>query len=425
MEIKAGYKQTEVGIIPDDWKVTTIGNVADTSSGTTPSRSMMERYYNNGTIAWVKTLDLNNSEISSTEENVTQTAINETSLKIYPVGTVLVAMYGGFNQIGRTGLLCSIPATINQALTAIKPNVKVLFSQYLLRVLNYRVHYWKTVASSSRKDPNITGKDVRDFPLVLPQVEEQEAIAEALSDADALIEALEQLIAKKRQVKQGSMQELLTERRRLPGFSGEWKETSLGELGKIHRGVSYNPSRDLYPFDTNSTVRLLRSNNIQEAIVVFSDMQYVDASRVSANQIMRQDDVLICMANGSKNLVGKAGRFQNEDGYEYTFGAFMGCFRPDTQAVNPDFAFCLFLTEQYRIHISILLAGSSINNLTPTNVEAFVIRIPTDVKEQTAIAEILSDMDAEIAALEEKLSKARQVKQGMMQELLTGRVRLV
>ena len=105
MEVKPGFKQTEVGVIPKDWETSTIGALADTSSGTTPFRELADRYYKNGSVAWVKTLDLNNGIIFATDERVTRTAINETNLAINPVGTVLVAMYGGFNQIGRTGLL--------------------------------------------------------------------------------------------------------------------------------------------------------------------------------------------------------------------------------------------------------------------------------------------------------------------------------
>lgn len=272
----------------------------------------------------------------------------------------------------------------------------------------------------------LTKATLASIPIALPPtLAEQEAIADALSDADGLIESLEKLIAKKRQIKQGTMQELLTGHRRLPGFSGKWETRLLGELGRCVRGVSYNPSVDLYPHDTLDSVRLLRSNNVQDSIIVFTDMQYVDTSRVKQDQYLRSDDVLICMANGSRDLVGKAGRFSADDGYRYTFGAFMGAFRPNTAAVDVLLAFYLFQTESYRKHIAILLAGSSINNLTPGSVEALSILLPTALPEQSAIAAILSDMDAEIAALEAKLTKARQMKQGMMQELLTGRTRLI
>lgn len=238
MELKARYKQTEVGVIPEDWNCSALGNLCDTSSGTTPSRSLVERYFRGGTINWVKTLDLNNSVIFSTDERVTEAALNETSLRVYPKNTVLVAMYGGFNQIGRTGIL-SFPACVNQAITAVRCGTQ-LDAGYLLATLNFKVEYWKSVASSSRKDPNITSKDIRDFVISYPPKAEQQAIAEALSDADALIESLDQLIAKKRQIKQGAMQELLTGKRRLPGFSGKWKEVAIKKV--VQTPVTDGPS---------------------------------------------------------------------------------------------------------------------------------------------------------------------------------------
>jgi type I restriction enzyme S subunit len=130
------------------------------------------------------------------------------------------------------------------------------------------------------------------------------------------------------------------------------------------------------------------------------------------------------MANGSKALVGKAGLFSVNDGFAYTFGAFMGCFRTDSTASNPSFVFYLFQTGRYRNYINNLLAGSSINNLRPSSIESLEFSIPP-LPEQTAIAEVLTDLDAELAALEQRRAKTRALKQGMMQELLTGRTRLV
>ena len=273
--------------------------------------------------------------------------------------------------------------------------------------------------------PSLNQEVLRKVVIPFPPTKaEQEAIAEALSDADALIESLEQLLAKKRQAKQGAMQELLTGKKRLPGFSGEWTVKQLGDVGKCLRGVSYKGDSDLSTHDTPHTKRLLRSNNVQNAIVVTDEVQFVNAARVSSHQILQQDDILICMANGSKALVGKAGIFMVIDGHEYTFGAFMGCFRTNSSEANPAFVFYLFLTSRYRDYINNLLAGSSINNLRPSSIESLEFPTPS-LPEQTAIAVILSDMDTEIAALEAKLAKARQLKQGMMQELLTGRIRLV
>jgi type I restriction enzyme, S subunit len=194
--------------------------------------------------------------------------------------------------------------------------------------------------------------------------------------------------------------------------------------GRCIRGVSYRGDGDLSTHDTGRTKRLLRSNNVQDAIVVTSDAQFVDTVRVSSTQVLTKNDILICMANGSKALVGKAGLFAVTDGYDYTFGAFMGCFRTDPTTAHPQYVFSLFQTGRYRDYINNLLAGSSINNLRPSSVESLEFLFPS-LAEQTAIAAVLSDMDAELSALEARRDKTRALKQAMMQELLTGRTRLV
>jgi type I restriction enzyme S subunit len=262
------------------------------------------------------------------------------------------------------------------------------------------------------------------MPVPLPKLPEQRAIATALSDVDGLLGGLDRLIAKKRDLKQAAMQQLLTGQTRLPGFHGEWEVKRLGDAGKCLRGVSYQGDSDLSTYDTIQTKRLLRSNNVQNAVVVTDEVQFVNAARVSSHQMLKKRDILICMANGSKALVGKAGLFVVSDGYEYTFGAFMGCFRTNSAEANPIFVFYLFQTGRYRAYINNLLAGSSINNLRPSSIESLEFSTPP-LPEQTAIAEVLTDMDAELAALEQRREKTRALKQAMMQELLTGRTRLV
>ena len=265
----------------------------------------------------------------------------------------------------------------------------------------------------------------KNFSFSLPQdISEQRAIAEVLSDVDGLLNALEALIAKKQAIKQAVMQQLLTGKTRLLGFSGAWETKRLWEMGHCLRGVSYDPTTDLAGYDKDDTIRLLRANNIQDAAVTLDDVQYVEERKVSESQIMRYDDILICMANGSKELVGKAGLFRTRDGHTYTFGAFMGCFRVESTIAEPSFVFYLFQTHEYRNFINITLAGSSINNLKPSDIESTEFKIP-DRNEQIAIAFVISDMDAEIAALEQRRDKTRAIKQGMMQQLLTGRVRLI
>jgi len=265
---------------------------------------------------------------------------------------------------------------------------------------------------------------IANMKIPVPLPDEQRAIAAALSDVDSLLAKLDQLIAKKRDLKQAAMQQLLTGSTRLPGFGGVWEVKRLGDVGTCLRGVSYRGDSDLSAYDTKNTKRLLRSNNVQDAAIVTTDIQFVNSERVTEKQLLRENDILICMANGSKALVGKAGFFKVSDEHEYTFGAFMGCFRSSSADANATFIFYLFQTGRYRNYINNLLAGSSINNLTSTSIESLEFPVPP-IPEQTAIAAILSDMDTEIAALEARRDKTRDLKQGMMQELLTGRIRLV
>ena len=425
MEMKPGYKQTNIGVMPRDWSVEAISSVADVKTGPFGSALHERDYVDDGTpIITVEHL----SEHGIIHHNLPLISDADRSrLKSYRLRADDIV----FSRVG----------SVDRNSLIREEEDGWLFSGRLLRIrisdnttyppyLSYHFHsepFKRRVRAVAvgQTMASLNTQILKAICVVLPTTPEQRAIAEALSDVDILIESLEQLLTKKRQINKGALQELLTGKKRLHGFSEEWEMKSLGEMGKCYRGVSYNPNVDLSPFDTEITARLLRSNNVQEANVVFLDMQYVDIGRVSSEQRLRPRDILICMANGSRDLVGKAGQFLANDGFEYTFGAFMGCFRPNDQNADLDFVFYLFQTEKYRRHIGTLLAGSSINNLTPGSVEGFFISVPSDKVEQTAIATILSDMDAEIVALEAKLSKTRQLKQGMMQELLTGRIRLI
>jgi type I restriction enzyme S subunit len=151
----------------------------------------------------VKTTDLNNSFITQTEESITIKA----RARINPPGAVLVAMYGGFNQIGRTGCL-SVPAATNQALSVLVLNKDLALSAYVLAWLNAKVEVWKRIASSSRKDPNITGSDVSKYPISLPSLAEQQRIASCLSSLDELITAETQKLEALKTHKRGLMQQL-------------------------------------------------------------------------------------------------------------------------------------------------------------------------------------------------------------------------
>jgi type I restriction enzyme S subunit len=420
--VSPGYRQTEVGVIPEDWEVRKLKKISPSQSvGLVINPSSY--YADEGTVPMLVGSNIEPNHINWESAR----RISDASNGLIPASRLsagdLVTV-----RVGEPGMTAVVPPELdgcNCASMMIVRKGPAFDSEWLC----YTMNSWLGLRQvehvqygTAQKQFNIS--DAVHFSYPFPPLLEQEAIAGVLSDADALIESLEQLIAKKRQIKQGTMQALLTGKQRLPGFEGKWEIKRLEQAGCCLRGVSYRGDSDLSLYDTAHTKRLLRSNNVQEAAVVTTDVQYVNEDRVSDSQILQKGDILICMANGSKALVGKSGLFNVDDGYEYTFGAFMGCFRTHSERANSAFIFSLFQTRQYRSYINNLLAGSSINNLRPSSIESLEFSFP-EIPEQTAIATILSDMDTELAGLETRLAKTRQLKQGMMQELLTGRIRLV
>lgn len=176
--------------LPVGWRRATISSVGRVRAGATPRRSEHARYFNGGDIPWVKTLDLNEAVVTSTDENITSSAVAESSAKVVPAGTVLIAMYGGFAQIGRTAML-GFDAATNQAVSAVldlSDDVNPVFFQEVLKAGRPK---WRQVAASSRKDPNITKKDVEAFDFPLPPVEEQVEILGILRTIRSAVDSLE------------------------------------------------------------------------------------------------------------------------------------------------------------------------------------------------------------------------------------------
>ncbi|MEI8606901.1 restriction endonuclease subunit S [Pseudoalteromonas sp. B160] len=435
--IPEGFKQTEVGIIPEDWNAAPLHEVCSFGGGTTPPRSQHDRYFVGGNNNWIKTTDLNNSLLEISEEQITDLAIAETGLKKHPVGSVLVAMYGGFNQIGRTGYITQ-PSSINQALVAVKPKPKKLHSYYLLSELNYNVDYWKGVASSSRKDPNITSNDVKNYKIALPSVEEQTAIANALSDVDALLTELEKLIAKKQAIKTATMQQLLTGKTRLPQFAtytegekqGQPKDTKPCELGEIPEdwdvvsfGELFEQSISRKSLKADMTTTFISMQDVSESARLIKQTPVKISKVKSGFTYFERDDVLVakitpCFENGK-------GCHTKQLDTEHGFGSTE--FHVLRAKLNADSDFIYFWTtrEIFRQELESEMVGSAGHRRVPFSaLQNYKIPCPDSKEEQTAIATILSDMDNEIQTLEQRLTKTRQIKQGMMQQLLTGRTRL-
>lgn len=427
MELKPECKRTEPVVIPEDWKAGAILEILSEIMdyrGRTPRKLGLA--WGGGDIPALSAGNVKDGYIDFSEECYFG------SEELYKRWMVRGDVAKGdiiFTTEAPLGNVALIPDDrryiLSQRTILLRTNSQVVESRFLYHVIKSDV--FQRILLDNASGSTAKGIQRRRFErlsVCVPPLKEQARIANALSDVDALISTLDQLIAKKRDVKQATMQQLLTGKQRLPGFGREWGKKALSQIGECIRGVSYRGDDDLAAYDMKWTKRLLRANNVQRSAVVFEDMQYVNAARVAPQQLLQFGDVLICMANGSKTLVGKAARFSLEESDDYTFGAFMGCFRTRQAAADSLFVSLLFQSHQYRIQIGNLLAGSSINNLTPRSIESLEFVFP-DRSEQAAIASFLSDMDAEITALEQKRDKTRALKQGMMQELLTGRIRLV
>jgi type I restriction enzyme, S subunit len=408
-------KITEVGVIPEDWKVKPLKCVADFGSGTTPSRSLSERYFLNGTVHWVKTMDLNNGHIYDTSEKVTELALKEVgSLKVYPPDTVLVAMYGGFNQIGRTGIL-KINAAVNQALVAVQAQKSKLDPDYLIHYLNYRIDYWRQVASSSRKDPNITGNDVKQFPIALPPTkDEQGAIAEVLNNVDKLIKRSQRLIKKKKNIRQGVMHKLLHPKE-------SWIHTTVEKLGKPYSGLSGKSKIDF----RNGDCPYIPFMNVMSNPII--DTNYFDFVKIRPFENQNKAIIGDLFFNGSSETPEEVGMCSVllEDIPSLYLNSFCFGFRlfPDLQ--NDGLYLAYFFRSTYGRRVMFSLAqGATRHNLSKTNFLNIAFQIP-DPNEQKEISKILLDLDKEIKALEIELEKYKRVKEGIRQNLLTGKIRLI
>ena len=394
----------KVFVVPPKWKETHLKHIAQIKSGSTPLRAQNERYFTNGTIPWIKTMDLTNSKITETDELITETAIQETSCPILEPDTVLVAMYGGFNQIGRTGIM-TFSGSINQAISSLSINKEKAIPNYVLYWLNANVILWRRFAASSRKDPNITKKDVEDFPILLPPLPEQRKIADILSTWDEAIAKTEQLLAALRQRKKALMQRLLTGQVRFPGFDGDWKEVKFGEVfaERVERGFDNLPLLSV----------------TENGIVYRDDLERRDNSNEDKSKYLR-----ICPGDIGYNTMRM---WQGRSALSKYEGIVSPAYTVLIPKKNIDVRFMAYLFKfQPMIHTFYRYSQGLVSDTWSLKYDVFAkihITIP-DVEEQKRIAEVLELCDKEISQAQTYFEKLQQQKKGLMQRLLTGQVRV-
>lgn len=263
---------------------------------------------------------------------------------------------------------------------------------------------------------------IKNFNLeILHPLPEQKAIAKVLSDIDELIESIEKLIHKKKQIKQGAMQELLTGKKRLAGFSGEWEVKRLGELGVTYSGLSGKKKED---FNNGNSYYITFLNVLNNPVIDLKQVEKVRVSKWENQNLVRKGDIFFNTSSETPEEVGMCSVLMEDKPNLYLNSFCFGYRLYDGSKCDALYLTSYLRSDLGRKMFSTIAQGSTRYNLSKKEFNNIAIPLPP-LPEQKAIAQILSDMDAEIEALEKKLDKYRKIKEGMMEKLLTGQVRLV
>lgn len=413
--VSQGYKRTEAGVIPEDWDVTTVGAEYSIQLGkmldSEKNIGVSKPYLGNRAVQWGR-IDVSDL----TEIKLTQRDLGRYRL----VSGDLLVCEGG--DVGRAAVWNDQLDECYYQKALHRLRAKRGYSQRLL------MYMLQELANTGQLQNFVTQTSIAHLPkdkfeavpIPLPAASEQKAIAEALSDADALIESLQQLIAKKRAIKQGVMQALLIGRQRLPGFAKSWESHRLSEFGSVYGGLSGKTKPD---FGHGSGLYVTFMGVMASVAVDMAALDSVDVKPSEDQNEVEKGDLLF---NGSSETPEEIGLCAVID--EKVDGVYLNSFCFGYRAVPDAPVDPLYLAYFYRSGVgrdllAPLAQGAIRYNLSKRALLELEFELPPK-EEQTAIATVLSDMDAEIDALEARLAKTRDLKAGMMQALLTGRIRL-
>ena len=416
--------------VPEGWELRLLGELATIFSGGTPNRKNPE--YWDGDIPWVTTTLIDGGEIFEANELITQKGLEGSSAKWCKAGTILMAMYGQGKTRGKVALL-GIDATINQACAAIELS-ESCSREYVLHLLISKYEHIRELSNSGGQE-NLSGGIIKHLEILLPPQKEQIIIANVLSDTNALITALEKLITKKQAIKSATMQHLLTGRTRLPQFAQypngtlkNYKSSELGlipedwevaRLAQVAKVIDPHPSHRAPPEESYGVPFVGIGDLNESGELINSEVRRVNQS------ILQEHSERYSLHNrpiglGRVASIGKVIRLLI--GKEpYAISPTLGVI--DGFACTNDFLFYYLKSESVTEQFGQVMSGSTRSSVG-MNVLKEILVVKISSEEQISIAGILSDMDAEIGRLKQKLSKIRDIKQGMMQQLLTGRIRL-
>lgn len=400
MELKAGYKQTEIGFLPEDWDVEFIDDVASITTG---GKNTQDRIEDGQYPFFVRSQTVEHIDSYSFDGEAVLTAGDG-------VGTGKVFHYtnGKFDVHQRVYRISDFKERLNG----------YFFYLYFSRNFYNRIMQMtaKSSVDSVRRDM------IARMRVPVPRtVKEQESIAEAVRDVDELLEGLDRLIAKKRDVKKATMQQLLTGETRLPGFKGGWESLNMGRSSYLKARIGWQGLTTAEYLESGEYA-LVTGTDFMNGRIAWDGCHFVEKTRYDQDRYiqLRVGDVLVT----KDGTIGKAAYIDHLP-YPATLNSGVFVIRPRDGKYDPKFFFYILTSRVFTEFLNQLAAGSTISHLYQKDFVGFEFLVPARKEEQSAIADALTDMDAEIEALEQQRAKTADLKQAMMQELLTGRTRLV
>ena len=415
MEVKPGYKQTEVGVIPEEWEVMRLGECVRSDAPICYGILMPGPHCNDG-VPVVKVRDINEGRINESALLLAHPSIDEAYKRSRLLhGDVLITIRGTTGRVAITSAaLKGANITQDTARIRLGDRVSTQFIYYELQSEAAQKYVLLHTIGQAVKGINI--RDVRTLTVTIPPLPEQRAIATALSDVDELLGGLDRLIAKKRDLKQAAMQQLLTSQTRLPGFHGEWEVKRLRAI--VQTPVTDGPH--LTPRFFDDGIPFLSVNNLVGNRIDLTDLRFIsqqDHEVFSRKCKPQRDDILL----GKAASVGKVAIVELD--CEFNIWSPIALIRVSTDHAAR-FIYYQLQSADLISQITLLTNSSSQGNIGMGDIEKLTLKLPP-LPEQTAIASVLTEMDGELAGLTQRREKTRTLKQAMMQELLTGKTRLI
>ena len=421
MEVRPGYKQTEVGVIPAEWKVTSLGLLGTFSKG----QGIRKNEADSGDLPCVRYGEIytHHNDIVRAYNSRISRGVAATSRRLTK-GDILFAGSGETKEeIGKAvAYVGDDEAYAGGDIVILSP--RSASSEFLGYLLNAPLAA-RQKASKGQGDAvvHISASALGAVVIPLPPLPEQRAIATALSDVDALLDGLDRLIAKKRDLKQAAMQQLLTGETRLPGFTGEWPLRKLGDHVRFLKTGSHSRAQMI----ADGPVRNLHYGEIHACSGVYLHPRSLPAllhDQCSQLDRLQHGDLILADASEDRDGIGKSVEIDNAEGAEAVAGLHTIAARFDDDVLADGFKGYLQFCGPFANGLRRLAAGTKVYAITRSHLASIEMQLPP-VDEQRAIATVFRDMDAEIEVLERRRAKTADLKVAMMQELLTGKTRLV